>query len=147
MRRRIAAIAMVLVPISPSIGQAQQTKAIGLSAQFDRADPTYALGEQLGLVIRVAMKAEIEIWQVSPTNGLEKIAPVAGVLKATPDRPLVLPLAGMNFRLKRPLGQFELRIIARVGSETSRYLGSAASRIAGRETREDVRLVYRVVNP
>lgn len=121
---------------------------IGLRVTFSRADPVYAIGEQLGLTISAARSASIEVWELEPDGKLNKILPTRGeTLVIEAGRQLRLPLAGMNFRVGPPVGTSELHVIAKAGATTSRSLDTADTRLAGRNNRQEVRLRYKVVAP
>jgi hypothetical protein len=133
--------------ISSSSGRGSaDTRPIGLRVSFNRAEPVYAIGEQLGLTITTDRDAIIEIWELDAAGTLNKIVPARGQTVAVgPGRPLRLPAAGQNFTLGPPAGTTELHVIARSAPDTSRSIDSADARLPGRAGREDVKLSYRIV--
>lgn len=121
---------------------------IGLRATLNRSDPVYAIGDKLGLTIVTARAVSIEIWELDASGALNKILPARGaVLQTEPGKPLKLPQPGMNFQIGPPIGVTELHIIAKSIASGSRSIDSADLRLAGRDTREDVKLRYTIVQP
>lgn len=120
--------------------------AIGLQARFDRADPTYAVGDQLSLTITTRRAAYIEIWELGADGALAKILPVRGAAPISqPGKALKLPAPGMSFVVEPPRGVAELHIIARAANGAQRSIGDADTKLSGTAVRDEVRLRYTIL--
>jgi hypothetical protein len=123
-----------------------QDTAIGLQARFDRADPSYAVGEQLRLTVTTRRAAYIEIWELGPDGAFDKIVPARGTPPISqPGKPLRLPAPGMSFEVGPPRGVSELHVIARAVDGTQRSIGDADTKVSGTATRDEVRLRYTIL--
>jgi hypothetical protein len=131
---------------SRSSAQSPEAAAIGLVARLDRADPTYAVGEELRLTITTARAASIEVWELDAKGVLSKILPAAGhTLDTKPNTPMTLPPHGMNLRVGPPKGVSELHIIARTPAAASRSIGTAGAKFFAKSLRAEVRLKYTIM--
>lgn len=120
--------------------------AIGLQARFDRADPSYAVGDQLSVMITTKHVAQIEVWELGADGALKKILPVRGtVLLSEPGKVLTLPSSGTRFTVEPPRGVAELHIIARAVNGAQRSIGDADTKLSGTDVRDEVRLRYRIL--
>lgn len=126
---------------------AAAAERLGLTVHLDRPAAFYAVGDTFFLTVQTEKDAWISVWLVEAGGRLERLIPATdgGLrLRTVAGQPLRIPKRGA-FPVGDPPGRYQLRVTAEAADGGgSRSLTNADSRLAGRETREEQVLTFKV---